>query len=88
KESMCFDAEGGGLICEDCGDLADKKLLPKGVLAAMRHILSAQAKKLFSFTLPRETLERLALVCEDYTLLQTGRAFKSLEFYKEIRRNI
>ncbi len=88
KESMRFDAAGGRLICADCGTDMWGEPLPRGVLTAMRHILSAQEKKLFSFTLPEAALERLGRECEGYIAAQTDRSFKSLDFYREIRRNI
>ena len=42
-------------------------LLPE-TLAAMRHVVNADAKKIFSFTLDEPSNERFCTACEEYTL--------------------
>lgn len=81
---MYFDAVGGTVVCENCrrgGDLP----LSGGVLAAMRHIESAQDGKEFSFKLPREGIEMLGRITERFTLAQTDRNYKSLELYNSMQ---
>ena len=54
------------------------------VLEAARYILSCDLKKLFSFRLPREELDRLAKVCEAWLLACMERSFRTLDFYKSV----
>ena len=51
----------------------------------MRYIAAAPAKKLFSFSLNGEALDRLSAAAEAYLLRQTERRFGTLEYYKQIR---
>ena len=52
---------------------------------AMRYIISAPAKQLFSFTLGGAALARLGSAAEDYLLCQTERRFSTLDYYKSVR---
>mgnify|MGYP001028794517 CR=1 FL=1 len=59
-------------------------LLPE-TLAAMRHIVNADPKKIFSFTLGDAGRRQLAHVCEDYTATQLERGFASLDYWKKVK---
>ena len=54
-------------------------------LAALRYIVSAPAKQLFSFRLEGEAMQRLSAAAERYLLLQTERQFSTLTYWKNIR---
>ena len=64
-----FYPVSGELVCAGC-DTAPKAgqyvELSPSVLAAMRHILSSDAGKLYSFTLSQQALLQLTAVCERY----------------------
>ena len=80
-----FYALEGRLLCERCGAGASGIVpLSPGVLAAMRHIVSCPAEKLFSFTLSPAALQLLGDVTERYLLVQTERHFKTLDFYHAV----
>ena len=51
----------------------------------MRYIISADARRVFSFKLPAAELEGLGEVCEAYALYQLDRSFGSLDYYKKLR---
>jgi DNA repair protein RecO (recombination protein O) len=55
-----------------------------GSLSALRYIVSAEPKKLFSFRLGAAAAKRLADIAEAYILSQLERGFKTLEFYKNL----
>lgn len=76
-------APHGELYCRDC---MRPGMLPmgQGALAAMRHIIFAEPKKLFSFSLDGPSLAELGEVCEGYALCQLDRPFGSLDYYKRI----
>ena len=51
-------------------------------LAALDHILHGDPKRLFSFRLEGEDLERLADTAESYVRTQLERGFSTLDYYK------
>ncbi len=57
-----------------------------GTLAAMEHVLWGEEKRLFSFSLPPEELDRFGAVCEGFLLRQLDRRFSTLEFWKSLPR--
>lgn len=81
-EFMYFDRVGGVLRCplHSPSGVA----VGMGVLTAMRHICYSELDKLFSFTLPDDSLLRLSQITEGYLLAQIERKFKTLDFYKSI----
>ncbi len=61
--------------------------LPSGALHAMRYILHASGKRLFSFRISDKTEEAdFARACEHYLLNHFERGFDSLEFYHTLTR--
>ena len=85
--SPVFDTLNGVLCCGNCCDrLEFSKQIPvtKGVIYAMYHIINADIKKLYSFTLDQKSFDILSFLTEDYLLTQTDYNFKTLEFYKSL----
>ena len=96
-EIFYLDVMNGTLRCGDCfGSEADMKeregsatavlILPleKSVLAAMRYVISAPPKKVFSFSVEGDSLRDFSSVCEKYLTNQLERGFNALEFYKRV----
>lgn len=86
-EEPMLGIEQGRLCCRACrnsvsGDIA--QLCPAS-LAAMRYIISAPPKQLFSFKLNKEALKRLSFAAERYVLIQTERKFSTLDYYRKVR---
>ena len=82
-----FSPRGGAVYCAHCrgaSSSAVTPLLPE-TLAAMRHIVNADPKKIFSFTLGDAGRRQLAHVCEDYTETQLERGFASLDYWKKVK---
>lgn len=77
----------GILLCGGCPKPqgpGECRRLSRGTLEAMRHILSCDPKRLFSFTLPEETLKELGEDTEQFLLSQLGQNFYTLDFYKRL----
>ena len=53
-------------------------------LAAVRHVLYGEAKRLYSFQLEEESLRRFAAVGEAFMTAQLERGFRTLDFYKSL----
>ena len=80
-------ARGGAVYCAQCrgaSSSAVTPLLPE-TLAAMRHVVNADPKKIFSFTLGDAGRRQLARVCEEYTAMQLERGFASLDYWKKVK---
>ena len=60
-------------------------LLEEDALAAMRYIVAAPAKKLFSFRLEGKALQNLSRASELYVQAHAERHFSTLEYYKQFR---
>jgi DNA repair protein RecO (recombination protein O) len=85
EADMLFSIESGRLFCaghRPVGVVASE--IPAGVLAAMRHIIYSDFKKLFSFSLSDEGIRVLAGFCERYLKYQVQRTYHSLEFYHAV----
>ncbi len=99
KPCAHIKAVTGGIVCSDCLNSGPTLMLPpeadeireaslllplsSTVLAALRYVFTAPAKKAFSFTLPDEEAERLAEVAELYLLSHIGEDFPELKIYKD-----
>lgn len=81
---LYFDRENGGIVCGSHREYGAKPVSP-ACLAAMRHVVSAPAKRIFSFSLTGEAAGEFSELCEKYLLTQLDRNFSSLDYYKSIR---
>lgn len=82
-----FDLSAGQLECQTCRSAESAGIrLPvtPSVLEAMRYICLCDPKKLFSFQLGKETLEKLSSLTEAYLTTQLERGFSTLDFYKSL----
>lgn len=85
-DAVWFSVRAGTAACTDCARRlgADYRQLPKGTLAAMQHIVSADLKKVYSFSLGGDSLRILNEICEDFTIYYTDKLFDSLRFYHSL----
>lgn len=81
SETMFFSEFTGELFCEDCKPLERTKKLPLGVVTAIRHICFSDSNRIFSFSLPDESIVLLSEVTEKYLRNITARRYKTLEFF-------
>lgn len=81
-----FDISEGVLECGMCRGQNGGIRMPinAGLLEAMRYICLSEPKKLFSFQLGEENLNRLAGITEAYLCAQLERGFSTLDFYKTL----
>lgn len=85
-EQPVLSLERGSVFCRACADSRDQlaRLCPDS-LAALRYIVSAPAKQLFSFRLSDGALNRLSAAAEQYLLTQTERRFGTLDYWKSVK---
>ena len=82
--NMGFSAVDGRIFCADCRRDGALLPLPAGAVAAVRHVVSCDLARLFSFALPNETAAAFAAAAEQFLKAQLQRSFKTLDFYHEL----
>ena len=80
-----LDLGEGVLHCAACG-MGDGAARPldAGSLAAMRHVVYGDPKRLFSFPIDAPGMARMAAACQDFLLTQLDRGFRTLDFYRQL----
>ena len=77
------EPEQGVLHCRSCGGNGGKALC-RDSLAALRHIVYGDPKRVYSFRLGEEPLRRLSSAAEAFVFAQLERKFQTLDFYKSL----
>ncbi|NLA86890.1 MAG: DNA repair protein RecO [Clostridiales bacterium] len=87
-----LDITGGTVRCKSCRSDVSRRnganetaALCGGSLEAMRYLASCDAKRIFSFKLPDDALQRLSRASEAFVAAQLDRSFKTLDYYKSIK---
>lgn len=86
-EEPLLSVRGGVLHCRGCvPDTAGVSLplLPE-TLEAMRYIITAHPKRIFSFSVPKQSLRQLGDVTQAYMSAQLERGFAALDYWKSVR---
>ncbi len=81
SETMFFSTFTGELFCENCKPLEKTVKAPLCVVTAIRHICFSDASKIFSFTLPQDSMMLLSQISEKYLRNITARRYKTLDFF-------
>ena len=86
-EQPLFDVVQGVLRCRACGVGESSLSMPlcRDSLAALRHVIYGDPKRLYSFRLGEEALRRLGGAAEAFAAAQLERGFKTLDFYKSLQ---
>lgn len=87
SDAAFFVPSQGSVLCQDCVDriALPKQRLSNAALSAMRYIISAEPKKLLSFSLPQSAEKELYKTAEDYLLTQSERRFATLDYWKKVK---
>lgn len=78
---------GGSVHCSSCrpeGNLPSYKL-SGGAFEALKYIISADPKKVFSFKISDTGLMNLSKCCESYVQAQLDKRFHTLDYYKRVK---
>ncbi len=79
---VLFSARDGEFFCKSCSKRG--RLITPGVLTAMKHIVYSPVDRIYSFALSPEDEKVLGEISESFLLNQTGKSFKTLDFYKSL----
>lgn len=77
----------GVLHCKGCAHEVGpgSVRLTEEMLGAVQHIVYGDAKRLFSFPMPEDQLDRFARLASEYLTTQLERRFKTLDFYLSMK---
>lgn len=95
-----FDIMGGILECRKCRDKrvsariehADPHeshilcILSEGAKIALNYCIYSPVERVFSFNISDDDMRLFSKAAEEYILNQLGRSYKSLDFYKSVKR--
>ena len=86
-ENPCLGIETGGLCCRACrrADFGLTVGLDGESLAALRYVIAAPARQLFSFRLEGKGLKLLSDAAEAYLREHAERSFATLDYWKKIK---
>ncbi len=83
KNNLASFSLSGGMVCERCRALSDVNI-SAGAQRAIKYILGADEKKIFSFSASGEVIKELSQLAEGYLLDKSERTYKSLDYFKKI----
>ncbi len=89
-EDPVFSLNGGSVHCRACPPGVPGVSLPasRETLDAMRFIVSAPPKRIFSFQIPAQAEQQLGDICEAYAAVQLERGFGTLDYWKTIKATV
>ena len=87
-EQPLLDVVQGVLRCGGCGAKESVRSYPlcRDSLAALRHIVYGDPKRLYAFTLGPDAQKRLSSAAEAFLAAQLERTFRTLDFYKSLQQ--
>lgn len=86
-EEPRLDVRQGIVHCGACGVKGEGLSMPlcRSSLAALRHAVYGDPKRLYAFALGQEALARLSAAAEAFVLTQMERGFRTLDYYKDLQ---
>jgi len=92
-----FDLLNGDILCPECVVTESEETALRGesvlsvsyvkcnfsVIAAVKYVSTVNLQKVFAFSLTEEAMELFCRLCERYLIEQVGKAFITLELYRE-----
>ncbi len=98
--SFYFDIMGGSICCYSCNEKEARQMrlpddpheshiitiLSEGAKIALGYCIYCPIEKIFSFKISDEDMHLFSRAAEEYLINQLERSFKTLDFYKEVKR--
>lgn len=78
-----FDIQNGSVVCSECAK-GHYRCIDSAVLDAMRFIIGADIKHIFSFKINENSMDTLSEITDSYLKTHFGRNFKTNAFYKSL----
>lgn len=86
-KSMYFNLYEGRLVCRNCiteNEIHRCYLIDETMLHTIRFICLSEFEKIFNFKISESCQKKLSTLTENYVKIQLNKAFKTLDFYKNI----
>lgn len=86
-EEPYFSPRNGMICCKACknNELEANVRLCNASLQALRYIVYSEPRRLLSFSLAEDALERASNAAETYLLMQTERKFNALNYWRQVK---
>lgn len=85
NDLMFFDTSEGLLYCDTCAEYkGDFAVINLTLLTSLRHIIFADLKKLFLFSIPDDAAKALSQITERYLINKTEHKLKTLNFFNSL----
>lgn len=86
-EEPYFSPRNGMICCKTCknNELEANVRLCNASLQALRYIVYSEPRRLLSFSLAEDALERASNAAETYLLMQTERKFNALNYWRQVK---
>lgn len=86
-EEPYFSPRNGMICCKACknNELEANIRLCNASLQALRYIVYSEPRRLLSFSLAEDALERASNAAETYLLMQTERKFNALNYWRQVK---
>ncbi len=88
ESAAYFRLNQGDLVCRECLSSRDENamLLSRDSIALIRRTVAVPEKDAYAVKVHEKTLKEFSRFCERYLLAQLERNYKTLEFYKGVRK--
>lgn len=82
-----FSLDAGQVFCRTCAGMVPGGAVPldEGSFAAMRHVVFAEPKKIYSFSIPEASEKILGRLCENFAARQLDKLLPGLEYWKSVK---
>lgn len=85
KPLKFFSYEKGGFVCGDCrSQIFEAAAVTEEEYMTIGYILTANEKKIFSFTVSDDILDKIGVISEKYFILHAEKTFPSLNYLKKV----
>ncbi len=82
-----FSLEAGQVFCRSCAGAVPGGAMPldEAGLDAMRHIVFSEPKKIYNFSIPEESEQKLGRLCENFAARQLDKLLPGLDYWKSVK---
>lgn len=83
SKPVAFSPKRGGIVCKKCVNAGDY-YINSDVYNTLGYIITADEKRIFSFSGSDEVIKTISKISKDYVLCHCDGTFNSLEYYEKV----
>ncbi len=88
QQAEFIDLNEGALYCKDCNPGSTTLPISAGAVKTLRHILTQEDQKLFSYSLNKELTKELSYLSESYIRICIQKEYSSLKYLRNIQKGL